>query len=143
MTNHVLAPHSLRPLFRLEAELLKLPQIDMPVEHEFCAGLYARTMHIPSGAVLTGAIHRHDCFFVVRHGVLLVSDGGQSVELSAGDMRITPAGSKRAGVALTDVVVTTFHANPDELRDACEIWQAFTIPAPQIGLGVDQMELIE
>ena len=42
------------PIYRLEAELLKQPQVECPVEHAFCSGLYARTMHIPAGTILTG-----------------------------------------------------------------------------------------
>jgi len=61
------------PIYHLEAELLKLPQVDMPVDHDFCNGLYARTMHIPAGTILTGAVHREESFFLVRKGELIVS----------------------------------------------------------------------
>ena len=63
------------PIYRLEGALLQFPQVDMPVQHEFCAGLYARTMHIPAGTVLTGAVHREESFFLVRKGDLMVSAG--------------------------------------------------------------------
>lgn len=118
------------PIYRLEAELLKLPQVDMPVEHAFCNGLYARTMHIPAGTVLTGAVHREESFFLVRKGELIVSTESGPRTLGPGDMSISKIGTKRAGIALTEVEVTTFHANPSNEQDPQALWDMFTIPAP-------------
>ena len=118
------------PIYRLEAELLKLPQVNMPVEHAFCAGLYARTMHIPAGTVLTGAIHREESFFLVRKGQLIVSTDSGPRTLAPGDMSVSKIGAKRAGITLTDVEVTTFHANPTNEHEPQALWDLFTIPAP-------------
>ena len=118
------------PIYRLEAELLKLPQVDMPIDHAFCAGLYARTMHIPAGTVLTGAIHREESFFLVRKGSLIVSTDNGSCTIGPGDMSVSKIGTKRAGITLTDVEVTTFHANPTNEQEPQALWDLFTIPAP-------------
>lgn len=120
------------PIYRLEAELLKLPQVDMPVDHDFCNGLYARTMHIPAGTVLTGAIHKEESFFLVRKGELIVSTDNGPRKLIPGDMSVSKIGTKRAGIALTDVEVTTFHANPTNEQNPQALWDMFTIPAPAI-----------
>jgi len=120
------------PIYRLEGALLQLPQVDMPVQHEFCAGLYARTMHIPAGTVLTGAVHREESFFLVRKGDLIVSTDTGPKRLGAGDMSISRINTKRAGIALTDVEVTTFHANPNNEQDPQALWDMFTIPAPAL-----------
>lgn len=130
------------PIHRLEAELLKLPQVDMPVEHHHCTGLYARTMHIPAGTVLTGAIHRHECFFLLRQGELAVTSEDGVRHLQAGDMLVTPAGSKRAGVAVTACVVTTFHANPTNETDPKALWDLFTVPAPAVQIGAEAQEVL-
>jgi hypothetical protein len=131
------------PIYQLEAELLKLPQVDMPVDHAFCAGLYARTMHIPAGTVLTGAVHREESFFLVRKGDLIVSTDNGPKRLGPGDMSISKIGTKRAGIALTDVEVTTFHANPTNEQDPQALWDMFTIPAPAIALEVNQTAHLE
>ena len=123
------------PIYRLEAELLKQPQVECPVEHAFCSGLYARTMHIPAGTILTGAVHRDECIFVLRRGTLAVTTDDGTKVLEAGDQFVTPAGTKRAGVAITDVVCTTYHANPTETRDPIALWDLFTVPAPALALG--------
>jgi len=118
------------PIYRLEAELLKLPQVEMPVDHAFCNGLYARTMHIPTGTVLTGAVHKEESFFLVRKGQLIVSTDNGPKTLGPGDMSVSNINTKRAGIALTDVEVTTFHANPTNEQDPHALWDMFTIPAP-------------
>ena len=40
----------------LEAQVLKLPQIQIATEHTLHAGMYARTIMLPAGAVLTSAL---------------------------------------------------------------------------------------
>lgn len=131
------------PIYRLEGELLKLPQVDMPVEHAFCSGLYARTMRLIGGCVYTGAVHRGESFFVVRSGELAsYRDGAQTIH-RAGDMHVVHDGSKRAVVALTDCVVTTFHANPTGETEQRALWDLFTHPAPAVALDHAARELIE
>lgn len=131
------------PIYRLEAEILRLPQVELPVEHAFCNGLYARTMHIPAGTVLTGAVHRDESFFVVRKGVLMVTTDNGIVQIEPGHMSITKPSTKRAGVALTDVEVTTFHANPDNETEPQALWDKYTIPAPCVALDAAAQHLLE
>jgi hypothetical protein len=131
------------PIYALETELLKLPQIDTPVDHDFCHGLYARTMHIPAGTILTGAIHREESFFLVRKGELIVSTDNGPRTLKAGDMSVSNIGTKRAGIALTDVEVTTFHANPTNEQETQALWSLFTIPAPAITIKGTQTTHLE
>jgi len=131
----LLPPRDHEGLRRLEAKILELPQVDMPVEHAHCDGLYARTIKIPAGVVLTGKAHRHECFFVVRRGRIAVTKGDAVVLLEAGDMLVTPAGSMRAGVTLADTEVTTFHANPTNERDPIALWDQYVIAEPARALG--------
>jgi hypothetical protein len=131
------------PIYRLEGALLQLPQVDMPVQHAFCAGLYARTMHIPAGTILTGAIHREESFFLVRKGELIVSTDNGPCTLRSGDMSVSKIGTKRAGIALTDVEVTTFHANPTNEQEPQKLWDLFTIPAPAPSLETAQKAQLE
>jgi mannose-6-phosphate isomerase-like protein (cupin superfamily) len=131
------------PTYCLEAEILKQPQVEMPVEHAFCSGLYARTMRIPAGTVATGAVHRSESFFVVRSGTLLLATDSGPVHLEAGAMRITKAGDKRAVVAVTDVELTTFHPNPSNETDPASLWDLFTVPAPMRFLSAQDIEQLE
>jgi quercetin dioxygenase-like cupin family protein len=118
-------------VYRLESEILKHPQVEMPVAHEHCDGVYARSMFIPAGTIATGAVHRGESFFVVRMGTLIMHTPAGPMEFKAGHMAVTKPGDKRAVIAVTDVIVTTFHANPDNETDPQALWDRFTIPAPQ------------
>lgn len=118
------------PIYALEAEILRHEQVDMPVTHDFCEGLYARTMFIPAGTVLTGAIHKEESFFLLRTGILLVTTDDGPKRLLPGHMSVSRKGTKRAGVAVTDCEVTTFHANPTNETDPETLWDMYTEPAP-------------
>ncbi len=138
----VIAKPDYAAMFRLEEAIKTLPPVEVPTGHAFCTGLYARTVFIPAGTLLTGAIHKDECFFLVRSGAILITTDGEPIKAEAGFMAITKAGAKRAGLALTDTCVTTFHANPGELRDPGELWDAFTVPpTPEmLAAGHDELE---
>ena len=118
------------PIYRIEQYLLTLPQVEMPVDHQFAHGIYARSITIPAGVMLTGAVHKDECFFIVRTGRILLTTDDEPIEAKAGFMVASKAGSKRLGYALEDTTVTTFHANPDELRDPDDLWDHITVAPP-------------
>ena len=45
---------------RLEALILQTPQVDLKTTHCLSGGIYARTIIIPAGTILTGAAHKKD-----------------------------------------------------------------------------------
>ena len=49
----------------LEAALLDLPQVEVQTQHVFHAGLYGRTITMPPGAVLTGALIKRSTLLIV------------------------------------------------------------------------------
>ena len=118
-------------VYELEQQLKQLPQAPMPVEHDFIPGVYARTMYLLAGTVLTGEIHRTESFFLMRSGLLAVTvDGGEKL-LGPGELLKSTPGSKRAGLAFTDCVLTEFFHNPEELREEKDIRGYFCIPEPK------------
>jgi hypothetical protein len=58
-------------------------------------------------------------------------------------MSVSKIGTKRAGIALTEVEVTTFHANPSNEQDPQALWDMFTIPAPATALETTQKAQLE
>ncbi len=131
------------PIYRLEQAIYSLPRVELPLFHDFCKGLYARTILIPAGTILTGAVHKDECFFLVRNGCILLTTDDKPIKAESGFMALSKAGTKRAGIALIDTLVTTFHANPEELRDPEEIWDTFTVPAPDNILEVLEKTKLE
>lgn len=128
---------NINPILELEQEILKHPQVEMPVETHYCNKMCARTLKIPAGTILTGAIHKDDCFFVVRQGQLVVTTDADPVILNVGDMTITKALTKRAGIAITDCIVTTFHNNNDNSIDDSNMFDRLSI-TPELLLGEDK-----
>lgn len=97
---------------KLEKYLATLDQVEVTVEHEFIDGLYKRTMRVPAGTVLTGAIHKVKHMDVMIQGAMEVvtEDGIKTIE--APFTMTTEIGIKKCGIAITDVVWCTFHAAP-------------------------------
>jgi hypothetical protein len=79
----------------------------------------------------------------VRKGELIVSTDDGALTLKAGDMSVSKIGTKRAGITLTDVEVTTFHANPTNEQEPQALWEMFTIPAPAPALETAQKAQLE
>ncbi len=131
------------PIYRLEEKMKAFPQIDIPVDHQFCHGVYARTITIPAGTLLTGAVHKDECFFLVRSGSILLTTDGEPVKAETGFMVMSKAESKRVGFAIEETVVTTFHANPLEIKEPQELWEHLTIPAPDNLLEILDSEKLE
>jgi hypothetical protein len=112
----------------MEDHLLTQPQVELPLTHDFVDGVYARTMFIPKGTILTGAVHSKDCLSVIRTGELLIATENGSVHVKTGDMLPSKAGTKRAGIALEDTYITGFMANPTNETDLDVIWEIYTLP---------------
>jgi len=89
-----------------------LPVAECPLKHHYANGLYAREIFIPAGSVVVGKIHRHEHLNLISRGrVYVVTEFGNQI-YDATERPITfksPAGTKRALFAETDVIWTTFH----------------------------------
>lgn len=115
----------------VEILLKEMQQAPHENQHDFCDGIYARTFSCPAGVLLTGAIHKHESFFVLRSGQMIVSTDDGDIIALPGFMCITKSGTKRIVYALTDIQLTTFHANPENLRAPSDLWNAYTVDAPK------------
>jgi len=108
-------------IFKLEEVLQKLPQATAQLTHHFAEGVYVRALYKKKGTVSTGHIHRYDCVTIMPSGHVRTVTTTQTedvVEVYKGfAIFSSPAGSKRASVALEDTIWITVHANPDNERD--------------------------
>ena len=132
-------------IYALEAEVAKLPQVDLPLEHHFADGVYVRTMFIPKGTCLTGKVHRFDCVNIVHGDISVVTEGGSKriTALCAPQRFSSPAGVKRAGYAHEDTYWTTVHANPGNETDVLILEDALTVFDGLIGQDPQKLERIE
>lgn len=99
-----------------------------PLTHEFPPGLYVRTIRIPAGTVLTGKLHRHAHPNILQSGIVEVATEHDGVQRIEGPLFMVSKGlTKRALVAVTDVVWTTIHPNPTNSTDPKEIEESIII----------------
>jgi len=113
-------------LATLEAQLLKVPQVECPIKHYFAPGLYAREISIPAGTVVVGAIHKTENLIVVSKGRLrMVTDDGTQ-EVAAGETFTCRVGIKNAVYAIENSRWTNFMHNPDNITDMELLAELFT-----------------
>jgi quercetin dioxygenase-like cupin family protein len=64
--------------------------------------VYGRELFIPAGTTLTGKIHKFTNMNILLEGEMMVLTEHGPKHVRAGHVEVAPAGSKRAGYALTD-----------------------------------------
>lgn len=90
---------------RLESALLELPQNTLTTHHVIHGGMYSRTIMIPAGVVLTGALIKIPTMVIVSGDVTIYIDG-DALELHGYNVLPGSAGRKQVFVAETDTWVT-------------------------------------
>lgn len=90
---------------RLENALRELPQIDIGTDHIIHSGMYARTVVIPAGSVVTGVLIRVPTIIVVSgHCVVYIDD--KAVQVNGYKVLAASAHRKQACMALEDTTWT-------------------------------------
>lgn len=93
-----------------------------PLTHKFSDKMYVREIFIPEGTLLVGKIHKHDHpNFLLKGVVQVVTEDKGGEILEAPLSMISPPGTKRGLLALTDLVWTTVHYNPTNTQDLDEL----------------------
>jgi hypothetical protein len=85
----------------LEDQLLAMPQVDLVTENVIHGGMCARTIFIPAGTLLTGALTNIDNICVVQGDIVVTTDDG-SKRLTGFNVIPANAGIKRVGLAYAD-----------------------------------------
>ena len=92
-----------------EAIMAQMPQVELPVNHYFSLGIYARELHIPKGVTLTGKIHKFEQLNILAKGKMKVLVGNIIKEVEAPFVVVSPPGTKRIATTLEDCVWITVH----------------------------------
>ena len=124
-------PVKIEDLFALEKAILggsmSMPKtaLDDLTRHDFSDGIYIRTLIIPGGMFLTGAIHKLAHMSVLAGGdiSILTVDGVKRMKGSA--VIQTRAGIKRVGYAHQYTVWMDILPNPTNERDVEKLWDMF------------------
>ena len=108
---------------RLENEMLALDQVEIPTHHAIHAGMYARTIRIPAGVQLTGALIKR-ATLLIFNGRATVYVGGGCVELAGYHVIAASAGRKQAFLAHEDCDLTMIF--PTEATTVAQAEAEFT-----------------
>ncbi len=121
-------------IFSAEEELLKHPQVEVPVNHHFGHKVYAREMLVKAGTLMTGKVH-------LLHNINILSEGEASVISIDGALRIKAPytyvgspGAKRLILAHTDItwvtILGTEEVDPQIIEETCT---TNTVPLLEVG----------
>lgn len=114
-----MAPSAIVAVRELEALTREMPQVAIATEHVLHGGMYARTICIPAGVVLTGVF--------IRVPTLLVFDGNATVNTGEGAVTLVghhvlaaSAHRKQVFLAHADTVLTMVFATQAKTVAAAE-----------------------
>lgn len=89
----------------VEKFLLDKPQIEIKTSHEFHAGLYSRTIMIPAGVLITGALIKIETLLILSGDATIVINGVSS-RISGYGVIPASAGRKQIFMAHEDTYLT-------------------------------------
>jgi hypothetical protein len=105
---------------QFESQALSMPQIDIPTSHVIHAGMYARTIMIPAGTILTGALIKIATILIIN-GNVIAYIGSETIEFTGYNVLPASENRKQAFLAKTDTYLTMiFPTDVDNINDAEE-----------------------
>jgi hypothetical protein len=119
---NALTPTMIRnSIHSLEEAMLKVPakdQVALETMHTFADGVYTRTVFMKAGSLITGKIHKLDHIVVIGQGsASVISEEFGAKVIHAPMVFHSRPYVKRALFIHEDMVWTTVHKNPDNIRD--------------------------
>jgi hypothetical protein len=107
----------------LEAFTRQLPQQPIETAHLFHAGMYARSIELPAGVVLTGALIKIATILIISGDVIMYVEG-EARELHGYHVFAASAHRKQAFLALTDTSMTMLF--PSQAKTVGQAEEEFT-----------------
>jgi hypothetical protein len=114
-------------LIDLEKEMLKLPQKEAPVFHNFADGVYIRELHIPGDSWIMGKRHRYETCNILLKGKLslYMGPGIPAKTIEAPLIFNSEPGVKKFAYAHEDTIFLNVH--PTIETDVDKIEEIFII----------------
>ena len=113
----------------LESQLSKHEQVPIETNHDFHAGVYARTIMIPRGVALTGAEIKIPTLLIIQ-GNCMMTNGEHSVVITGYNVIPAQLGRKTAYYAYDDTHITMLFATDASDVEGAEA--AFTNEAARL-----------
>ena len=107
----------------LEEHNRTLPQVEIATQHVIHGGMYARTIRLPAGVLLTGALLKIPTLLIFNgHATAYI--GGEAIELCGHHVLPGSAGRKQAFLAHADTQMTMLF--PTSAQDVAAAEHQFT-----------------
>ena len=106
-------PDLRQKVLSMEAFMLEQPQVEIPVRHHFCNGIYAREITAPAGVIMTGMVHKTEHLNIMSKGEVSVMTEDGMVRFKAPCTFVSKPGTKRIGYVHEEMVWTTVHATTE------------------------------
>jgi hypothetical protein len=106
-------PDLRQKVLSMEAFMLEQPQVEIPVKHHFCSGIYAREITAPAGVIMTGMVHKTEHLNIMSKGEVSVMTEDGMVRFKAPCTFVSKPGTKRIGYVHEEMVWTTIHATTE------------------------------
>lgn len=104
-----MTPAEIGKVARLESEMMRMEQVPIKTTHHFHAGMYARTICIPAGVMITGVkIKRETVLIVSGHTTVYI--GERAIEIRGYEVIPASAGRKQVFLAHADTDLTMLFA---------------------------------
>lgn len=115
-------PSSCKQIERIndvQALMLTLPQVDIHTTHVLHAGIYSRSIAIPAGVQLVGALIKIPTMLTISGDVLMTIGEAKSMRLTGTHVLPASAGRKQLFAANEDTTVTmSFATNAKTVEEA-------------------------
>lgn len=119
--NEVISSPTRDQIDRLQAEMVKMPQVELQTEHYFVLGMYCRRVFRPAGTLIVGKIHKQPHFFLCAKGEIIAWTESGMKKLQAGDVVECKPGTKRITLATQDSIGVTIHKTEETELEKIEL----------------------
>lgn len=120
------SPTEIKRIQRLEDAARQYPQLDLETHHVFHAGMYTRTILIPAGVLVTGALMRVPTMLTIC-GEVTVHSGADTIFLQGFHVIQGQSGRKNVFLAEADTYVSM--SFPTDAKTVEEAENEFTTEA--------------
>lgn len=93
----------------LEGMMLELPQVECPLEHHFCNGVYLREITMPAGTRIIGHEHNTEHFNIILKGRAKVYCEGDVSTITAPHLFVSGPGARKILEIEEDMTWMTVH----------------------------------
>ncbi len=119
-----MSPTAIDRVRRIETVAETLPQIPILTDHVLHAGMYARTIHVPAGTMITGALIKVPTILTLHGNAVIYVGEDVPLHCIGYTVLTAAAGRKQAILAETDICLTMIF--PTKARTVAEAEAAFT-----------------